>query len=57
MSFREWLESIIVSGPNPKRKKGDTFNYWGSPGNTSGLGGSGKMIFGKKKKRKKKKCR
>jgi hypothetical protein len=53
VNFRKWIEGEIVAGTNPKRKKTDTFNYWGAPGDTSGLGGSGKLVFGKKKKKKK----
>lgn len=54
LCFRKWInETEVVTGAHPKRKKSDTFNYWGAPGST------GKVIDGevetnknKKKKRK-----
>jgi len=50
LCFRKWLsETEVVTGTHPKRKKSDTFNYWGAPGST------GKVIDGEVKIKKKKK--
>ena len=49
LCFRKWLsETEVVTGTHPKRKKSDTFNYWGAPGST------GKVIDGEVKINKKK---